>query len=487
MNTPVSFSAKMADLVLSRQREKTAADRALKIVRQMARRGDYSGASRAAKRYIRAGASKSVPQGRGVMRLGTGSEGTADLVMGARAPQVQAQASGKPLLREGGLVVRKTRRPGTAYNTPEVRDMEIEVGRNLRGDDRFAELLANEYQVMGKGSVGERQVRPAGRAGIHSAPFTFFEHVPGQPVPRKAPRPLLDQVQDMRWADPYHRIEDLRHENFIRTPGGKYRAIDYMPQRRGVEQIERDMIEDWVDRQGGRRVVTESEAFDDPEFLREVAKLRGWGDAGPDAVYAGKEKGRPVKPIMASIRARVQRSRPRPTLTPKPTAAEREVYQNQLREEAAKAENVAQQQFAKKMKKYRKKKRKWTQAQVASTLSNLGPGSRQTPRTRAGRLVEEARRNRRARDQFADMTPPPPPGSAPPPPPPPKQPPAPSQVAPRKSQQEGPNMAGLPPEEAERRRRMMLFAAAAGGAGVLGAGAYFMARGRGAGEPPQQA
>lgn len=190
---------------------KLALPRQLKIVQRMIRDGDKAGAEKLLAKLRAAGALKVTDQGSQLSRLGSGSEGVAHTVAGAKVAPTQ-------------VAVRKTFDRGGPIYSKDMLAEKMQAGRKLRGDDRFAELLSKR---IGKGKKGGR--------------YLHYEHVPGKTLEQAPAKGAIQQGTEavaiarmstaLKGKGGRRALLDIQGNagNVVRTPEGKLKALDYLP------------------------------------------------------------------------------------------------------------------------------------------------------------------------------------------------------------------------------------------------------------------
>jgi hypothetical protein len=196
----------MNTTVFQHELEKLARSRVVKEIQKLVAAGRTDQA-RAMARKVDAAGGWTRSSGKLIKRLGSGAEGTADLVVGAKESK--------------GLSVRKTFDPKGPLNTKQVREEKLNVGRRLankpENDQHFARLNSKR---MGKTRSGGR--------------YLNYEHVEGSRPTTKGIQGGVNEaalrLDENRMSG--RRLADIHIGNAI-TPKGKTvpKVVDYIPIR----------------------------------------------------------------------------------------------------------------------------------------------------------------------------------------------------------------------------------------------------------------
>jgi hypothetical protein len=189
--------------------QKQAATRQLKIMRSLFNQGRIQEAEQLARKLHQAGALKVTGPGSSLKSLGSGAEGVAHAVIGAKDAPVTA-------------AVRKTYDRGGALYSKEILQRKMDAGRALRGNPAVTPLLSKR---LGKGSAG-------GRYTVHGLARGDEAY--------DANRQTLSAVQALhgRTRTPLHLHDVVGNPGNTLESGGSQKIIDYIPvPKRTFEEV----------------------------------------------------------------------------------------------------------------------------------------------------------------------------------------------------------------------------------------------------------
>jgi len=223
---------KTAQAALASTMEKFALRRGAKMVKALISKGNLPGANQLAGKFKGTGALKETGPGSQMKFLGSGGEGPAHLVAGARdAP---------------GLSVRKAFDPKSPLVGKSALEEKMNVGRRSRASDvrRAGEVqrLIDEgnpqaaSELASKPRLSTLYSRGLGK-GRGGTRYLQYEYVPEAGAAQRQAlmsRPgtaerLATSRKEVAESIPGRKLEDLHADNMRLTPGGQAVAIDYAP------------------------------------------------------------------------------------------------------------------------------------------------------------------------------------------------------------------------------------------------------------------